>query len=72
MATLDIEEVKRAVESGQAAGEEVGVSWLQRRFRLGFGTATALKSQLIELGVVFLPIGGNGPEHPGVQAGPKA
>lgn len=63
MATLDIEEVKRAVESGQAAGEEVGVGWLQRRFRLGYGAATALKSQLIELGVVFLPIGGKGSGH---------
>ena len=64
MATLDIEEVMRAVESGQAAGEEVGVGWLQRKFHLGFGAATALKSQLIELGVVFLPIEGNGSERP--------
>lgn len=64
MATLDIEEVRRAVESGQAAGEEVGVGWLQRKFRLGFGAATALKSQLVERGVVFLPIGGNGSGNP--------
>lgn len=60
MATVDLEEVRRDLETGVAAGEEVGVSWLQRRYRISFRAATDLKAQLCALGVVFPPLVRNG------------
>lgn len=60
MATVNVEEVRRDIEIGLAAGEEVGVSWLQRRYRISFAAATALKTQLCAIGVVFPPfVGGS-------------
>lgn len=60
MATVDLEEVRRDLETGTAAGEEVGVSWLQRRYRISFGAATDLKERLCAQGVVFPPFVGDG------------
>lgn len=60
MARVSIEEVRRDLEIGMAAGEQVGVSWLQRRYRIGFEAATALKVELCALGVVFPPFLANG------------
>ena len=59
MATVDLEEARRDLETGVAAGEAVGVSWLQRRYRISFGAATDLKARLCALGVVFPPLVGN-------------
>lgn len=56
MAGVNLESVAAAVAAGQAAGEQVGVSWLQRKYRLGFHAATALKQRLESVGVVFVPV----------------
>lgn len=70
MATVSIEEVRRDLQIGMAAGEQVGVSWLQRRYRIGFETATALKVELCALGVVFPPFVGNGDANVADPASP--
>lgn len=56
MEGVNLELVAAAVAAGQAAGEQVGVSWLQRKYRLGFHAATALKQRLESEGVVFVPV----------------
>lgn len=53
---VNLEEVAAAVAAGKLSDEQVGVSWLQRRYRLGFRAATLLKQQLEAMGVVFVPI----------------
>lgn len=56
MDELDLDVVARAVAAGQADGQQVGVGWLQRKFRIGFNAATALKQRLEASGVLFVPI----------------
>lgn len=56
MSEIDLDAVAQAVVAGQADGQEVGVGWLQRKYRLGFKAATTLKQRLEANGVLFIPI----------------
>ena len=53
MDQMDMEEVLTRVEAAIVDRQEVGVGWLQRKFRLGFRDGTALKQQLADCGVIF-------------------
>ena len=53
MDQIDMEEVVMRVEAAIVDRQEVGVGWLQRKFRLGFHDGTALKQELVDYGVGF-------------------
>lgn len=70
MDRIDIEEAAKRVNLAIADGEAVGVSWLQRKYRLGYQSGLALKQDLIAHGVVFPVLNLHAPETMGntVQA----
>lgn len=51
------EEIAMVVKAAVADGQDVGVAWLQRKYRLGYQSGLALKQELCDYGVAF-PVAG--------------
>lgn len=68
MERIEFVEAAKRVRLAITDGEAVGVSWLQRKYRLGYQSGLALKQDLIAHGVVFPALNLYAPETMGTTA----